>query len=138
VQAGRHLAATLATALTEDIPQLASVTGGLVHRPSPLTESLYENLMQERPGVRLVPCEGTPLDGARLLANRLAWNPSRVVGYRPWLTVRVDGRHTTAEHADAGADMFSSMATAHNPAPTAQFSATELPKNVLPDSPGVV
>ncbi|GAB3165437.1 BadF/BadG/BcrA/BcrD ATPase family protein [Myceligenerans halotolerans] len=129
VEAGRHLASTLATALTPDIPQLASITGRLAHRPSPLTESLHENLRQERPGVRLVPCEGTPLDGAKLLARRLSVDPTSVVGYRPWLTVRVDGRHTVGEHTDTGADMFSSMSTA-------QFSATELP-NVLPDTPGI-
>lgn len=126
-EAGRHLAATLATALSPEIPQLASITGRLAHRPSPLTESLHENLMLERPGVRLVPCDGSPLDGAKVLARRLAVEPSSVVGYRPWLTVRVDGRHTATEHADAGADMFSSMATS-------QFSATELP-DVLPDTP---
>ncbi|GAA1874899.1 N-acetylglucosamine kinase [Myceligenerans crystallogenes] len=128
-EAGRHLAATLATALSPEIPQLASITGRLAHRPSPLTESLYENLMLERPGVRLVPSDGSPLDGAKVLARKLANDASSVVGYRPWLTVRVDGRHTTTEHSDAGADMFSSMATS-------QFSATELP-DVLPNTPGM-
>lgn len=125
-EAGRHLAATLATALSPDVPKLASITGRLAHRPSPLTESLYENLQLERPGVRLVPCDGSPLDGAKRLARHLA-SGSTVVGYRPWLTVRIDGRHTIAEHADASADMFSSM-------PTSKFSATELP-DVLPETP---
>lgn len=115
-EAGKHLATTLATALAPGIPALASTTGRLVQEESPLTRSLAENLAEERPDVQLVPSAGTPLDGALHLARRLAEAPARVVGYRPWLTVRIDGRGAAGGPADMGADTL-----------VAELSATELP-----------
>ena len=117
-EAGRHLADTLSSALGRGIPPLASTTGRLVQEESPLTVSLAKHLAEDRPEVSLVPSAGSPLDGALNLARRLREAPQSVGGFRPWLTVRVDGHHTSVEATeDAGAaDIL-----------TAELSATELP-----------
>lgn len=131
-EAGKHLATTLATALAPGIPGLASTTGRLVQEESPLTRSLAQHLAEERPEVALVPSAGTPLDGALNLARKLATEPTAVIGYRPWLTVRIDGRGTAGGPADLGADTL-----------VAELSATELPIAAtdplrLPDAPATV
>lgn len=121
-EAGRHLADTLSSALGRGIPPLASTTGRLVQEESPLTVSLTKHLSEDRPDVSLVPSGGTPLDGALHLARRLRDTPQSVAGFRPWLTVRVDGHHTSGEAAeDANA----------NDLLTAELSATELPGDDL-------
>jgi N-acetylglucosamine kinase-like BadF-type ATPase len=117
-QAGRHLADTLSSALGRGIPPLASTTGRLVQEESPLTVSLTKTLSEDRPEVSLVPSAGSPLDGALTLARRLREAPQSVAGFRPWLTVRVDGHHTLPESTeDVGAAETL----------TAELSATELP-----------
>ncbi|WP_164545224.1 N-acetylglucosamine kinase [Antribacter gilvus] len=103
VEAGRHLATTLVTALAPGIPPMASTTGSLVQEDSPLTHTLAEQLAEERPEVQLVPSAGTPLDGALHLARHLRDNAARMVAYRPWLTVRIDGRGAAGGTEDTGA-----------------------------------
>jgi N-acetylglucosamine kinase-like BadF-type ATPase len=121
-EAGRHLADTLSSALGRGIPPLASTTGRLVQEESPLTVSLTKHLSEDRPDVSLVPSAGSPLDGALKLAQRLRETPQSVAGFRPWLTVRVDGHHTLHEAAEdmGAADIL-----------TAELSATELPGDEL-------
>jgi N-acetylglucosamine kinase-like BadF-type ATPase len=121
-QAGRHLADTLSSALGNGIPPLASTTGRLVQEESPLTVSLTKQLSEDRPEVSLVPSAGSPLDGAVHLARRLRDAPQSVAGFRPWLTVRVDGHHTLRE---TPADLGASDTLA------AKLSATELPGDEL-------
>ena len=121
-EAGRHLADTLASALGRDIPPLASTTGRLVQEESPLTVSLTKHLSEDRPDVSLVPSQGSPLDGALHLARRLREAPHSVTGFRPWLTIRVDGHHTSRDTPEdvGGTDIL-----------TAQLSATDLPGDEL-------
>lgn len=120
--AGRHLADTLSSALKRDIPPLASTTGRLVQEESPLTVSLTKHLSEDRPDVALVPSAGSPLDGALTLARRLREAPQFVAGFRPWLTVRVDGHHTLREESeDKGAPEMVA----------ANLSTTELPGDDL-------
>lgn len=121
-QAGRHLADTLSSALGSGIPPLASTTGRLVQEESPLTVSLTKQLSEDRPDVSLVPSDGSPLDGALRLARRLRDTPHSVAGFRPWLTVRVDGHHTLA---DTPSDLGASDVLA------AKLSATDLPGDEL-------
>ncbi|MGW2094142.1 N-acetylglucosamine kinase [Promicromonospora sukumoe] len=123
-EAGRHLADTLASALGRDIPPLASTTGRLVQEESPLTVSLTKHLSEDRPDVSLVPSGGSPLDGALHLARRLRESPHSVTGFRPWLTIRVDGHHTSRDTPEdvGGTDIL-----------TAQLSATDLPGDELRD-----
>ena len=121
-EAGRHLADTLSSALGRGIPSRASTTGRLVQEESPLTVSLTKHLSEDRPDVALVPSAGSPLDGALTLARRLRETPHAVTGFRPWLTVRVDGHHTLRESAEdkGAAEMLS-----------ADFSVTDLPGDDL-------
>lgn len=108
--AGTHLATTLAAAVVDGVPPLAAATGGVLGVGPLLTEPFRARLAVLRPDVELVPSAGTPLDGALLLAGRLAQDPAAVVGHEPWLSVsgaaraapRPASRPTsrTAPHAD--------------------------------------
>ncbi|MFD6178391.1 MULTISPECIES: N-acetylglucosamine kinase [unclassified Isoptericola] len=88
--AGTHLAETLAAALRPGIPPLAAVTGGVLQVGDAVTTPLRARLSALRPDVRLVPADGSPLDGALRLARSLAddRDGSLVEPTDPWLTVR--------------------------------------------------
>lgn len=96
--AGTHLATTLAAALVEGVPPRAAATGGVLEAGTLLTGPFRARLAVLRPDVELVPAAGTPLDGALLLAGRLAHDPAAVVGHEPWLSV--SGPTRPAPHTD--------------------------------------
>ncbi len=81
--AAGHLAATArgaASALPPGAP--CAVVGGLLRLGAPLTDRL-ERLLGEA-GLRLVPAQGTALDGARLLATHTGWpHEAHVTRCRP-------------------------------------------------------
>ncbi|MFE7408100.1 N-acetylglucosamine kinase [Isoptericola sp. NPDC057559] len=88
--AGTHLAETLVAALRPGIPPLAALTGGVLQIGDAVTTPLRARLSALRPDVRLVPADGSPLDGALRLARSLADDRggSLVEPTDPWLTVR--------------------------------------------------
>ncbi|MEU2201314.1 BadF/BadG/BcrA/BcrD ATPase family protein [Isoptericola sp. NPDC019482] len=91
--AGTHLAESLAAALRPGIPPLAAVTGGVLQIGDPVTTPLRARLSALRPDVRVVPADGTPLDGALRLARSLVdpRDGGLVEPHDTWLTVRATG-----------------------------------------------
>ena len=88
--AGTHLAESLAAALRPGIPPLAAATGGVLQIGEAVTTPLKARLSALRPDVRLVPADGTPLDGALRLARSLVdpRDGELVEPHDTWLTVR--------------------------------------------------
>ena len=88
--AGTHLAESLAAALRPGIPPLAAATGGVLQIGEAVTTPLRARLSALRPDVRLVPADGTPLDGALRLARSLVdpRDGELVEPHDTWLTVR--------------------------------------------------
>ncbi|SKC65683.1 N-acetylglucosamine kinase [Krasilnikoviella flava] len=90
--AGTHLAESIAAALRPGIPPLAAVTGGVLQIGAPVTTPLEARLSALRPDVRLVPADGSPLDGALRLARSLLderpGDGALVEPHDTWLTVR--------------------------------------------------
>jgi N-acetylglucosamine kinase-like BadF-type ATPase len=72
------------------VRQVAATTGGLMEAGSPLRDAVHGLLPLKRVGVELVDGDGSPLDGALLLARRLMEDPE-FPSYRPLLTVRTTG-----------------------------------------------
>jgi len=81
--AAEHLAATARSAASALPPGArCAVVGGLMQLGAPLTDRL-ERLLGEA-GMRLVPAQGTALDGARLLAAGTHWpHEAHVIRRRP-------------------------------------------------------
>ena len=111
--AGTHLAESLVAALRPGIPSLAAVTGGVLQIGAPLVTPLRARLSALRPDVRLVPAEGSPLDGALLLARSLLdarpGDGELVQPHDTWLTVRRDATDRTTQ---PGAPIGSQAGTA--------------------------
>jgi len=111
--AGTHLAESLAAALVPDLPPRAAATGGVLAAGPALTTALAHRFATLRPDAELLPCAGTPLDGALHLARRLAGSAARgpdgaartsphagtvdpLVAHAPWLSINHHGRHPAA------------------------------------------
>ncbi|MFC8599887.1 N-acetylglucosamine kinase [Isoptericola sp. NPDC057191] len=103
--AGTHLAETLAAALRPGIPPLAAVTGGVLQIGDAVRTPLVARLSALRPDVRLLPAEGSPLDGALRLARSLVDDRggALVEPYEPWVTVRGTARPSAPPTPDTGA-----------------------------------
>lgn len=71
-RAGAEVAATLAAALRQGIPPVASWTGGVFAAGGEFTAGFELEFGRLAPGAELVPPAGTPLDGAVRLARRAA------------------------------------------------------------------
>lgn len=72
-RAADHLADTLAAAIGDEIPPRAALTGGLFGMPPALLrDPLLRRLRSVHPQLEVVDAPGTPLDGALLLARRMA------------------------------------------------------------------
>lgn len=69
------------------VRQVAATTGRLMAVGSPLRAAVRGLMPVKRVGVQLVDAAGSPLDGALLLARRVAEDPE-FPSYRPLLTVR--------------------------------------------------
>ncbi|KDN77101.1 ATPase [Streptomyces olindensis] len=85
--AARHLADSAAAVCpTAGEPRVA-VTGGLFKLGAPLLEPLDEELAKRLPGVRRVPAEGDPLDGAVRMAAELSTGALTLPGDAAMLSV---------------------------------------------------
>ena len=83
-RAGAEVAATLAAALDPEVPPLAAGTGGVFAAGGAFTAAFEAEFAQLAPRAELVAADGTPLDGAVLLARLLAAGAAPA-GHPPFL-----------------------------------------------------
>ncbi|WP_156761233.1 N-acetylglucosamine kinase [Microbacterium karelineae] len=79
-RAAAHLADTLLAALAPGIPERAAIVGGLAE-VARITDPLLARVRAGRPAADIVSPQGTPLDGALLLAERLLADPDPLPGH---------------------------------------------------------
>lgn len=77
-EAGRQIAATAAAAAPSGGTPVVALTGGLLNIGAPLLDPLHAALEHSLPGHRSVPAAGGPLEGALLVAARLATDSLRL------------------------------------------------------------
>ncbi|WP_221583443.1 N-acetylglucosamine kinase [Microbacterium sp. G2-8] len=78
--AARHLARSLTAALVPGVPERVALTGGL-SGATRLTEGVLTHVRDARPGVSVVGAQGSPLDGALVLAALLTEDPDPLPGH---------------------------------------------------------